>query len=466
MSFLPRLVVGCLLLSSASLAEEASAAAPASEQRLVSLGVKRDAAVPDDIHRTLEDTFRAQLSQAASDRGFAEVPLSRVAGLEETAAACRSAACRLGVTGRLRATHSVRGHLERGASGYRLTLFLEDGTSGAFLAGKRMTGDVPKIVGALHEKVDELLEEASPKRAVAMGRLAKTARAYLEKGRDDDALKTLERAIDISPFHPDGAALQRERVMLIEKRGDEEATFKALLDVVEMYGPRSLWTLAGIGEGAAQSHMHLWLRQKLAAIGTHNQREARLLEDRAKRDEKAEVERVRRLERAERAYARYLDEFPDAPDAAELELYLAELEFARGAYVDAAAHYAGVLQEETATDELKRQAASSAVYAYEKELEAAVTRGDLEKLDLTAPLSPLPNATGLAPEERAFVAAVDQLTERFPDVEDADAFAYRAAQLCVFRGELDEGKRRLADVARQWPKTKAGKLSAAALQGL
>lgn len=444
----------------------ARAAGPSDEKRLVSLGLTRAGEVPEVIHQTLTDTFTAQLALAAKERGFEEVPLSRVSGLEEQAASCRDARCRIGVTSRLKATHSIRGHLESEERGYRLTLFLEDGASGAFLGGKRMSGELPILVGDLRENVDELLEEASPKRAAAMDKLAKTARAYLEKDRPDDALRTLERAIDISPFHPEGAALQLERLDLLARVDDEEAAFRALLEVVETYGPRSIWTLAGIGEGGARERLHQSLRQRLAAVGTHNQREAQLLDEKAQHDDDARLARARRLERAERAYEVYLREFPDAPDAPELTLYLAELEYARGAYEEAAVHYGAVAATLNAASEHRRQAASSAVYAREKVLEERTAKGAVGRLDLAAPLKPQGETRGLADEERRFIEAIDALVASFPDAPDADAFAYRAAQICVFRGELDEGKRRLAEVAAKWPGSRAGRLARGGLEAL
>lgn len=452
-----------LFLLAALAVGDASAASPSDGKRLVSLGVTRAGEVPETIHQTVADTFTAQLSLAARERGFEEVPLSRVSGLEERAARCRDRRCRLDVVGRVKATHSIRAHLERDGRGYRLTLFLEDGASGAFLGGKRMSGELPILVGDLREKVDELLEEASPKRAVAMSKLAKTARGYLEKGRRDDALRTLERAIDISPFHPEGATLQLERLDLLAKGDDEDAAFRALLEVVDTYGPRSIWTLSGIGDSGAREALHQSLRQRLAAVATSNQREAQRLDDKAKKDDDARLARARRMERAEQAYEVYLLEFPDAPDAPELTLYLAELEYARGAYDEAATHYGAVLAAPQAQREHRQQAASAAVYAREKVLDDATAKGEVSQLDLAAPLAPLEGASGLATVERDFVVAVDALVGAFPDAEDADAFAYRAAQMCVFRGELDEGKRRLDDVAKRWPRSQAGKLARRAL---
>lgn len=458
-SFLP-VVLACLVVA------DARAAGAPEEKRLVSLGVTRAGEVPETIHQTVTDTFRAQLSLAASERGFEEVPLSRVSGLEERAAGCRDLRCRLDVVARVKATHSIRAHLERDGRGYRLTLFLEDGASGAFLGGKRMSGDLPILVGDLRENVDELLEEASPKRAAAMGKLAATARAYLDKGRQDDALRTLERAIDISPFHPEGATLQLERLDLLAKAGDEDKAFGALLEVIETYGPRSIWTLAGIGDERERERLHQSLRQRLAAVATFNQREAQLLDEQAKRDDDARLTRERRMARAEQAYETYLTEFPRAPDAAELTLYLAELEYGRGAFDEAAQHYAAVVATEGAAVAHRRQAASSAVYAREKLLDEATARGAITPLDLAAPLKPLEGASGLADEERRFLAAIDALVTSFPEADDADAFAYRAAQICVFRGELEEGKRRLDEVARRWPASRAGRLAVGALEGL
>lgn len=444
----------------------AEASGTTSEKRLVSLGVTRASEVPDDIHRMVSDTLRAQLSLAASERGFAEVPLSRVSGLEEKAAACADVRCRLDISRRLKATHSVRAHLEREGRGYRLTLFLEDGANGAFLGGKRMRGEVPVLVGDLRVNVDELLEEASPKRAAAMGKLAATARGYLERGRGDDALRTLEQAIEISPFHPEGAALQLERLDLLAKGGDEDKALEALLEVIEMYGPRSIWTLSGIGEPNMRSHLHHSLRQRLAAIATHNQREAQLLDEKAKGDGATGRERQRRVERAERAYQAYLLEFADAPDVAELTLYLAELEYGRGAWDEAAGHYAEVLEAANASDEHRRQAASAAVHARVRALDEATAKGQVGALDLSAPLAPLEGAGGLADEEQRYLKAVDALVSAYPDEEDAAAFAYRAAQICVFRGELEEGKRRLDEVSSKWPKSKAAALARSSLKGL
>src|SRR5690606_10470455 len=93
-------------------------------------------------------------------------------------------------------------------------------------------------------------------------------------------------------------------------------------------------------------------------------------------------------------------EFPNAPDVAELTLYLAELEYARGAWDEAATHYAEVLSAANALEEHRRQAASSAVHARLRALDEATAQGRVGALDLTAPLAPLAGASGLADEEK------------------------------------------------------------------
>lgn len=443
------LVVGLVLCA-------ASVSAGTGERRLVSFGLQRGPAVPEEVFRTLDDAYRAQLEQAASERGFKLQRLSRVAGLEEQAKACKAAACRAAISARLAASHTLRGAVERHQAGYALSLFLEQADDGAFTGGERMAGSVPVLVGKLRAGVDGLLEDLSPKDGVARGRLAKTARAYLEKGRTDDAVRTLERAIALSPFHPEAARLTLEKLRLLD--GDPEggaAAFAATLEALELYGPRSVWALTGIGGESAQRTVHVALRQRLVQLGTQRQKEAAALKGEAKAE---------RLLLAERAYGAFLDEFPDEEEAAEMELYLAECEYERGAFVDAAGHYAAVAEREAAPAALRRQAASSAVHARERELEEATRRGELSALDLGGALVAPAEPVELSAEETAFIEAIDRLASAFDDEADAAAFAYRAAQIHVLRGHEAEGRRRLAEVASRWPKSKAGRTAKAALR--
>jgi tetratricopeptide (TPR) repeat protein len=448
--------VWALLCLMGVLALPAAAAGQASP-KLVHLGLERAPGVPEDVHFTLEEATANQLGGSLHGRGWRQAPLRQVSGLEEQAKSCRARGCRAEIAGRLKASHIFFGRVERAAKGYRLSLWLERAHDGAFVRAVRLEGRVLELVGDLPDHLDGIFESVSPKEAISRERLAKTARAYAAKGRTADAARTLQRAIALNAFHPDAAKLAVERLELLEGAADEAAAEAALSEVIEMYGPRSAWTMGGIADEATRDFVLGALKEHFARVGTQKQREAdRLME--AATDDAGRARAATLRSDAEASYRRYLELFPDDNDAGEMELYLAELLFARGDFIDAAAHYESILEMETRKD-IRQQGALGAVYALEKEWARAVGAGEAHGHDLESLPSPPETPSDLDPAEKAFVGAVDRLAESFGDLDEVAAFAYRAAQLYVLHGDETEGAHRLETLVKRWPRSAAAKVA-------
>lgn len=415
--------------------------ASAEKRRVVYLGTEGGPGVAAEVRRTLDDAVRAQVGRAAHDRGFTEVYLRRVPGLEEEAATCRERACRLSIAKRLGVTHTLRGRVARVRKGYEVQLYLEDAATGGFLYGVSARGDVPSVRGGLIDETTALFEKAAPKDTVARDRLAKTARAYLAKERPADAAQTFLRAVDVSPFHPDAPVLALAALRALDKAGETEDAWKQTEVVLDAYGPGSAWALAGIGDADA---VHAALRERLLALGAADHKLA-------DNDDEARA-------RAVRTWQAYLAHFPDADDVATVEVYLADLRFAAGEYVDAAASYESALEGEL-PEELKEIAATSTVLAYEKAMTDAMKRGDTEPVDLDGETTFAPEAKELSSLEERWVAAADRVAQDFPQADDAARFAYRAATLYALRGHTGEARRRFAAVAQAFPRTRPGRLA-------
>lgn len=424
-------------------------------KRIVYFGVERGPAIPQEAHVTVDEAVRAQVGRAAVERGFVEVLLTQVMGLEERARTCKERACRLEMAKRLGVSHTLRGRLVRDRGGYAVNLYLEDAKSGAFLHGVRVQGDVPTVRGDLAEQVDGLLEKASPKDSVARERLAKTARAYLAKDRAEDAARTFQRASNISPFHPDAPGLFFQSLLALERAGDADAAWQATLTALDTWGPRSAWALAGIGDPAAVSAT---LGERVLARGTDAQTKAQELATGDSSNESVAAERSVLQKRAADAWEIYLTRFDDAPESADVALYLGELRYAQGRYVEAVAGYEDAMEAGLQGDG-RQIAATSIVLALEKAVLDAMASGDLAPVELDGETTFAAVEVELSRAEQDLVDAIDRVAADFATVEDAPRFAYRAAHLHAVRGHNAEARRRFAEVAKRWPKSRPGRLA-------
>lgn len=438
----------------------AAAIAGTGERRLVNLGIAAATDVDPKVERTLEDTVASHVVKAARVRGYELVPLRRVSGLEEEAARCQAQACRREILRRLKGTHGLSGSVERLAVGYRVSFWLEDAKSGELIRAVRLHGEVPALVGGLRAAVEEVLEAGSPKDAAERQRLAKAGRAYLDKGRYDDAVRAYREAVDLAPFHPDAARLFGKVLDALQRAGDEARLLAALDEAIETYGPRSAWARAGIGGGDVQRDVHRHLRAMIALLGTEAHKEALALGEGA-------PERREKLERARDLYRRYAfglgflgddGALPEGDaEAAEMVFYLGEVQYELGAFAEAAEAYEAVRETKARQRE---DAAVNALFALEK---VVVAEGSFDPSSAPALQ---PERRELPPLVARYVRAADRLVEIAPRHAEAPSFLYRAAAAELAFGRKEEGRARLSEVVKRYPKTAAGRSARGMLEAL
>jgi TolA-binding protein len=428
-----------------SLLTAGASGAVTKERRLIDLGLERAPGVGEEAHRTLDDTVHAQLQRAAAERGFKLVSLERVMGLQAEIRACLSADCRLRSLARVKATHVVRGRVSPSAGGYAVTVFLEDARTGAFLSGAEQRGSIVDVQDELRASVDQLLESAAPRDAVARERLTTTARSYAAKGRYEDAARTLARAASVNPFHPDAPVLLLDAIDLKLRTADEAGAWDDTVALLDSHGPRSAWSMAQIGGVDHVARVEERQRARVFDLATATLERAT-----------AQGASPDQVEAALVRWRVYLDRFSDDEAAPLAELYVGELLFSRKQWVDAAAHY--VTARDSAIDDDSRElAAASVVFALEHELLAAIARGDAAAVDLTGATTLAAESTELSPAGLSYVEAIDRLVADFPRHADASSFAYRAAHLYAARGDRAEATRRLSVVVATWPRAKAAR---------
>lgn len=452
-----------IALALAALLAPGVAHAGKAERRLVNLGLSPSADVDPKVERALEDTVAAHVDQAAQVRGYELVPLRRVSGLEEEAAACRARACRRDILRRLAASHGLSGTLERRPRGYRVSFWLEDAKTGELIRAVRLEGEVPALVGRLRAAVEEVLEAGAPKEAVARERLLKTARGYLKKARVDDAVRTLERAVDLAPFHPDAARAQLEIVDVFDKRDDEARVLEAVDVAIEMYGPRSMWAKAEIGGDEVQRDVHRRLLEVLSRRGTTAHRKALALTSDGDASQRRSL-----LEGARQLYRRYVlamgvlgddGRLPAGDEeAAEITFYLGEVEYELGAFEEAARAYRAVRDTDGARQ--REEAAANVLFALEK---ALTSTGAFDPA--AAPLLKEPRRE-LPPLLASYVEGALKLAELAGGRDDAPSYLYRAAAAELAFGRKEEGRKLLEQVVAGWPKSEAGRAAKAFLTTL
>ncbi len=224
---------------------------------------------------TAEDAVETQLNKAGPERGWELVSLGRVMGLEEKARACQNASCRQAIAQKLQATHVLYGTVRKEGWKTFVDLILED-SAGKIVRAKTVEGRAISLGEKVRVGVDQLLEETSPKEATARARLIQTADSYAKAGRTRDEVRTLQRAIQLNPFHNAAPALAARIANAWARAGDFEKAKDESERFVDMYGPLSAW--AKTTDDASRAEAQALGRRAAIVTGTEAHRRARSLD--------------------------------------------------------------------------------------------------------------------------------------------------------------------------------------------
>lgn len=411
---------------------------------------------------TAEDAVETQLNKAGPERGWELVSLGRVMGLEEKARACQKASCRQAIAQKLQATHVLYGTVRKEGWKTFVDLILED-SAGKIVRAKTVEGRAISLGEKVRVGVDQLLEETSPKEATARARLIQTADSYAKAGRTRDEVRTLQRAIQLNPFHNAAPALAARIANAWARAGDFEKAKDESERFVDMYGPLSAW--AKTTDDASRAEAQALGRRAAIVTGTEAHRRARSLDtamgETKDRQERATLEAQKKdLHKiAATAYTWIRRNWPQSKETPEATIYLADLRFDQRQWREAADLYREAQQDETRQD----AATVGLVYAYERLMSAAHPN--------LAPAAPLPKLlpkapTPLPPLAVQYVAAVDSLQRLAPRTPTRAAHEVSAGKLHLTLGHIKEGKRRLQFVADHFPKSNAGEVAATVLKNL
>ncbi len=422
---------------------------------LVNLGFSSTKTPHTQAETLLADALSAAIYGAAGPRGYRLTTLERIPGLANEAMACRSMPCRAAVMRRVSARYGIVGHLERLDAAYRLSLWLEDAEAKEQVVVRRLIGDLPTLAGEVLPTVDDLLEVVSPEKAFAQAKLRERADRLWAKERWEDARRLYDDAIAISPFSPEAASLSMEMIVRCDARDEASCLWARIDEHIEMYGPRSAYQMAGIGDEAATKRHRRRLLEILSRRGTTAHREAQAATDR-------HVKRAK-YEQAAACYHRYLYDMGFLDDthgwtstdeeADEMAFYLGEVRYAQGAYREAADAYRWVTAHPEGA--YAKDAAKNRVFALTEALpqvEEAASQG------ATPSQSP-----PLAPIAAAYIEAVEVFASLCAGEADVPAFLYRAANLQLSHGQSASAVETLRRVIEIAPASHAGRAASARL---
>ncbi len=180
--------------------------------------------------------------------------------------------------------------------------------------------------------------------------LIKMGEIYQKRNYYPEAIQTYETLLSIYPFYEDAPDIYQLIVHNYELDGNTEAANKAREQIVEKFGPGSLWQ-AHYTEGELNKKSNDMARESLVYLGTHYQAEAQ------------KNERARDYLLAVDKYQQYLQKFPNAEDAARIHYLLAESYYGAGDFASAAKSYNDVVVKYD-TSRYREEAAYNRILCY------------------------------------------------------------------------------------------------------
>ena len=131
-------------------------------------------------------------------------------------------------------------------------------------------------------------------------------------------------------------------------------------------------------------------------------------------------------------YRRYLTYYPDTERSYEIRFYLAEALYFSGRYEEAGEEYE-IIRDSEQSDKFLREAAYSAVKAYEKATEGNYGKG------------------ALTPNAARFIAAMEAHIERFPDDAKTPQFLYKIGEVFFKAGLYPESRKVFWKLVKEFP---------------
>lgn len=496
--------------------------AQAARGRLVFVGVQKGPRVSDDVQATVDERIRNALPAAAKSRDYTIVPLANGKGVPAMAKACAVQKCRREIAKKLKAGYVLSARLERLGKaeddpapvkkappkeskpsaelekktpadlkddkpvdilvrrpvgltfgsifgtesrertirGYQLTVWLEGDGGDVFLEGYKIDGATPFLVGQVPDIVEKMLEAASPKRLVTIRRLKATALSYRKAGRYHDADRTLRRAVSVHPFHPEAARVQALLVQVWVEAGESEKALQALDELVQVYGPSSAWGRAGIGGPALQKELRESMKGPLLQMGTTAHEKADAITEQEAANPLKAAEKAAFQKTAREAYTTFVDGFEGDDQYAEIAYYLADLEFSAGRYKDALPYYEKARDVDGATQAI--DAGIGAMNALLKLIEGSANIGTgqpfLPEQDV-AQVVVSKQKKGMAKWAKRYRKAGDAFATRFPTHKNAPVYLLHGIMLSANYGHKAEAKRRINQLNKAYPGTRAARLA-------
>jgi tetratricopeptide (TPR) repeat protein len=285
--------------------------------------------------------------------------------------------------------------------------------------------------------------------------MAKLGDNLFRQSKHSQAVSALERAIELDPLHKDSPRLQDQIVQcwVRERQFDKAATARDVL--VKAYGKGTPWAkhfandvnTLRVADDLARTNLYN------AAIYYHQQATAFF---NAERQELG----VQYFKLASDAYLEYVNRYPHDKLSYEMGYYLAETYYFSLRFEEAVRQYEAT-RDSTAGTSHRAESALSAVYSYEKIIDAATSSGSLEKRAITTGArDPSKAPEAVPPLLTRLIDAIDKFLVVSEQHEKAAPFGYRAGEIFYSYGQYDEGVKRFARVVELFPGSDAAKFAA------
>ncbi len=285
--------------------------------------------------------------------------------------------------------------------------------------------------------------------------LARLGDNLFRQSRHTQAVAALQRALDLDPLHRDAPRLQDQIVQCWVRERQFEKAAEARAVLVKNYAKGSPWAKKFANDAEALKASEDFARSNLyfAAVYYHQQATSYFNADRAELG-------VQYFKLASSSYEDYLRRYPHDKNAYELGYYLAETYYYSLRFDEAVKQYEKT-RDSTAGTKYRAESALNAVYSYEQIIEAAQTKGTLERRVITsggirAEASP----TEIPALRKQYIAAIDKFLVGGADHEMAPAFGYRAGEIYYAYGHFDEAVRRFRAVVEAYPDSEPARYAA------
>jgi TolA-binding protein len=272
-----------------------------------------------------------------------------------------------------------------------------------------------------------------------------------------EAIDVYRLSIANYPSAPQNPEVQSKIVLAYERMRDFDGATKAREQLVSNYDEGSQWYNANLSDKAALTSARDLTERSLYNAAIYNHRQAQ------------EFRRQNRAGDAKGSYARaaenyrtYLTRFPDSKNAYDFNFFLAECLFYGDDYLTAAKQYEKV-RDSNADNRYVKDAALSAVIAYEKVIELDEGSGKLKKYAFKKANERKDEK--IAPQDlealrKDWVSASDRYTTLLPESDRAPPIMYRAAELYYRTDNFDEARKRFEKVIIGYPSTDVARYSA------